>query len=157
MTRRTQTKYIVVHCSATRPSANITAQTVREWHIAKGWEDIGYHFFIQRDGTIESGRHPNDMGAHVAGRNTDSVSLCMAGGLDEQGNSFNNRPDLFTPLQWESAKLLVAVLKRMYPFAAVLGHRDLSPDGNNDGKIVPQEWLKTCPGFDAGFELGTKP
>jgi len=77
------------------------------------------------------------------------VSLCMAGGLDEQGNSFFNRPDLFTPAQWESAKALINVLKRMYPYAQILGHRDLSPDRNHDGKITPDEFLKTCPGFDA--------
>lgn len=154
MTKRTQTRFIVVHCSATKPSHNVTAQTVREWHIAKGWADIGYHFFIQRDGTIEVGRHPDEVGAHVAGHNTDSVSVCLAGGLTEAGSSFDNRVDLFTTMQWTSAKLVVAVLKRMYPFAAVCGHRDLSPDMNHDGKITPPEWLKTCPGFNAQQELG---
>ena len=154
MTRRTQTKYIVIHCSATRPSSNITAQTIREWHIAKGWADIGYHFVVRRDGVIEAGRHPDDIGAHVAGHNTDSIGVCMVGGLDELGNSFDNRPDLFTILQWQSAKFLVSTLRRMYPNAQVLGHRDLSPDLNNDGKIQPQEWLKTCPGFSAGEQLG---
>jgi len=149
MSQRPQTKLIVVHCSATRPGDNLTINTIREWHIARGWGNVGYHFFIRRDGTIESGRHPDDIGAHVAGHNTDSVSLCMAGGLDEQGNSFINRPDLFTTAQWESAKALINVLKRMYPYAQVLGHRDLSPDKNHDGKITPDEYLKTCPGFDA--------
>lgn len=157
MTRRTQTRFIVIHCSATKPSQNITAQTIREWHIAKGWSDIGYHWVIQRDGTIEAGRPVDEIGAHVAGHNTDTVAICMVGGLDEAGQSFNNRPDLFTAAQWASAKALTAVLRRMYPFAAVLGHRDLSPDRNHDGKIQPAEWLKTCPGFDAGFELGSKP
>jgi N-acetylmuramoyl-L-alanine amidase len=154
MSRRTQTKFIVVHCSATRPSQNITAQTVREWHVAKGWSDIGYHFFIRRDGTIEPGRHPDEVGAHVAGHNTDSVAICLAGGLDESGGSFANRPDLFTQDQWKSAELLVSTLRKMYPQASVCGHRDLSPDLNHDGKIQPHEWLKTCPGFDAQHELG---
>ena len=154
MPRRTQTKFIVVHCSATRPSMNLTIDTVREWHIAKGWSDVGYHFFIQRDGTIQSGRHPDDHGAHVAGHNTDTVSVCMAGGLDDEGKPFTNRPDLFTHAQWESAKALIAVLRRMYPHAQVLGHRDLSPDRNHDNKITQEEWIKTCPGFSAGLELG---
>ena len=157
MSKRTQTRFIVVHCSATKPSQNITAQTVREWHIAKGWSDIGYHFFIQRDGTIEAGRHVDEVGAHVAGHNTDTVAFCMAGGLDEAGVAHANRPDLFTPAQWVSAKSLVSVLRKQYPFAAVLGHRDLSPDLNHDGHITPGEWLKLCPCFDASFELGSKP
>lgn len=154
MARRTLTKFIVVHCSATKPSHNITINTVREWHIAKGWGDVGYHFFIRRDGVIEAGRHVDDVGAHVAGHNTDTVSFCMAGGLDEDGNSFLNRPDLFTSLQWDSAKRLMAVLRRMYPAAQIVGHRDLSPDLNNDGKITPNEYLKTCPGFSAAEQLG---
>ena len=154
MPKRTQTKFIVVHCAATKPSSNITINTVREWHIAKGWEDVGYHFFIRRDGVIEAGRHLDDVGSHVAGHNTDTVSFCMAGGLDEEGKGFLNRVDLFTPAQWESAKKLVAVLRAMYPFAQVIGHRDLSPDLNNDGKITPNEYLKTCPGFNATAELG---
>jgi N-acetylmuramoyl-L-alanine amidase len=152
--RRTQTRLIVVHCSATRPGVNVTAQMIREWHIAKGWEDIGYHWVIRRDGTIEAGRHTDDVGAHVAGRNTDTVAICMAGGLDDNGVGVADRPDLFTGAQWASARALIVVLKRMYPFAVVTGHRDLSPDLNADGKIEPQEWLKTCPGFNAAFELG---
>lgn len=154
MPKRIQTRFIVVHCSATKPDQNITINTVREWHLAKGWADVGYHFFIRRDGTIEPGRHPDDIGAHVAGHNSDTVSLCMAGGLDEQGNSFTNRPGLFTPAQWASAEALIKVLRLMYPHAQVLGHRDLSPDTNHDGKITPNEWLKTCPGFSASAELG---
>lgn len=154
MTRRTQTRFIVFHCSATRPSQNVTAQTIREWHVAKGWADIGYHFVIRRDGVVEAGRHPDDVGAHVAGHNTDTIGVCMVGGLDEQGAAFNNRPDLFTQAQWQSAEAIVKVLRKMYPFAAICGHRDLSPDANHDGKIQPAEWLKSCPGFDAQQELG---
>lgn len=154
MTRRTQTNFIVVHCSATKPSQHITIQTVREWHIARGWGDVGYHFFIRRDGVIEAGRHPDQVGAHVSGHNTDTVSICMAGGLDENGKAFLDSPELFTLAQWESARLLVGALKRMYPSARILGHRDLSPDLNHDGKITPNEYLKSCPGFDTEAELG---
>jgi N-acetylmuramoyl-L-alanine amidase len=30
-----------------------------------------------------------------------------------------------------------------------MGHRDTSPDLNKDGKITPNEYIKSCPCFDA--------
>jgi N-acetyl-anhydromuramyl-L-alanine amidase AmpD len=39
--------------------------------------------------------------------------------------------------------------KRKYPNAKVVGHRDLSPDLNGDGKITPNEWVKLCPCFNS--------
>jgi N-acetylmuramoyl-L-alanine amidase len=153
--KRQATKYIVFHCSATKPSMDIGATEIRKWHVEnRGWADIGYHIVIRRDGRIEWGRHFDVAGAHVAGHNAHSVGICMVGGLDEQGNSFASRPDLFTPRQWESAELVAKLLHRAYPGAQIVGHRDLSPDTNKNGVIEPREWLKTCPGFNAGVELG---
>lgn len=54
----------------------------------------------------------------------------------------------FTPAQFAALKQLLKQLKAGYPAAQILGHRDLSPDKNGDGKISPNEWLKTCPCFD---------
>jgi N-acetyl-anhydromuramyl-L-alanine amidase AmpD len=155
MTRRTETRYVVWHCSASRPGADIGVRQIREWHISppRNWSDIGYHLVIRRDGMIEAGRPLEEIGAHVAGHNSDSVGVCLVGGLDEQGASFGNRPDLFTPAQWASVRIVYELLRRMYPHAQHLGHRDLSPDTNGDGKITPGEWLKTCPGFDVLQEI----
>lgn len=153
MVAREQTRAIVYHCSATRPNLDIGAREIREWHIARGWADIGYHIVIRRDGTIEWGRHPAAIGAHVAGHNTDSIGVCLVGGLDDHGVGHAHRPDLFTPAQWHTALDVARVLRAAYPRAQILGHRDLSPDANGDGKIAPTEWLKTCPGFDVKREI----
>jgi N-acetyl-anhydromuramyl-L-alanine amidase AmpD len=152
--KRDKTLYLVFHCSATKGSLDIGVERIREWHISKGWSDIGYHLVIRRDGRIEAGRHLDEVGAHVAGHNLHSIGVCMVGGLDEQGRSAENRPDFFTSQQWESAELVAKLLHRMYPGAQIVGHRDLSPDKNGDGKIAPGEWLKSCPCFDAQNELG---
>jgi len=154
MTARTRTDLIVLHCSATKPSAHIGRQQIEEWHLAKGWAGIGYHFVITRAGDLEVGRPLDQVGAHVAGHNGGSVGICMVGGLDEMGRSFHNAPTQFTPQQWDTAKVLMAFLRKLYPNVRTCGHRDLSPDTNRDGKITPAEWLKTCPGFDAVRELG---
>lgn len=152
--KRERTDLIVWHCSATKPNVHVGAAQIREWHLAKGWADIGYHFVIPRSGDLELGRPLDVIGAHVSGFNSYSVAACMVGGLDEQGRSFHNAPQQYTPQQWETARILNAFLRRLYPNARTTGHRDLSPDKNNDGKITPDEWLKTCPGFDAAREFG---
>lgn len=151
---RQRTDLIVFHCSATKPNQHIGRAQIEEWHVAKGWSGIGYHFVITRAGDLEPGRPIDQIGAHVAGYNAASVGVCMVGGLDEMGRSFHNAPAQFTPQQWETARTLLATLRKLYPNARVVGHRDLSPDLNKDGKITPNEWLKTCPGFDAVAELG---
>lgn len=155
MTRRTSTDLIVVHCSATRPQQDVDANTIREWHMAKGWQDIGYHFVIKRNGLIELGRPLEDVGAHAAGFNSRSVGICLAGGLDHEGNPLTQHPAGFTPPQHDSLALLLKTLRSIYPSATILGHRDLSPDSNHNGKIEPHEWLKTCPGFDAKTLYGS--
>ena len=45
-------KEIIIHCSATREEQQVSVDTIRDWHLAKGWNDIGYHFYIDLDGTI---------------------------------------------------------------------------------------------------------
>lgn len=154
MTIRERTDLIVIHCSATTPSMHIGREWIEEVHLSKGYASIGYHFVITRAGDLQTGRPLDQMGAHVKGHNVHSVGICMVGGLDELGRSFHNAPSQFTPAQWETARVLLAFLRKLYPNARTVGHRDLSPDKNMDGKIDPGEWLKTCPGFDAARELG---
>lgn len=152
--KRTITDLIVLHCSATRPSQHIGAAQITEWHLAKGWTAIGYHFVITRAGDLELGRPVDEVGAHVTGFNGKSVGICMVGGLDQEGRELSNAPQMFTPAQWDTARVLVAYLRKLYPQARVCGHRDLSPDKNQDGKLQPSEWLKSCPGFDAAQQFG---
>jgi N-acetyl-anhydromuramyl-L-alanine amidase AmpD len=154
MAQRQLTDLIVFHCSATRPSQDIGRREIEEWHVAKGWTAIGYHFVIRRDGRLELGRPMLDIGAHVEGFNSHSVGVCMVGGLLEDGSEEPNGTNKFTPQQWATAILVRQFLWLAFPGARVVGHRDLSPDSNHDGKIQPREWLKTCPAFDVASVLG---
>lgn len=142
---RRNTVRIVVHCSATTPKQDIGSETIHTWHTRdRGFAAIGYHFVIRRDGTIEQGRPINAIGAHVQGHNASSLGICLVGGLDA-----NLKPqDNFTAHQYDSLCELLAFLQTHYPNTTVLGHRDLSKDQNNDGKIDPWEWSKSCPCFD---------
>jgi N-acetyl-anhydromuramyl-L-alanine amidase AmpD len=146
MMARHRTDHIVLHCSATRASQPVTAADIRKWHKARGWGDIGYHYVIRRDGTLEKGRHEAAVGAHVGGHNWHTLGICLAGGLNDRTGA---PEDNFTPAQWETLRGLMKALAGRYPRATVLGHRDLSPDRDGDGEVEPHEWLKSCPCFDA--------
>lgn len=157
MTKLAWADFIVIHCSATRPNADIGAREIRQWHMSKGWSDIGYHFVIRRSGLVEVGRPLSEEGAHVRGFNNRSVGVCLVGGLMPDGSAADlTCPlefDSFTGEQVKSAHAVVNLLRKIYPKAEVLGHRDLSPDKDKDGKVEKHEWLKTCPGFDARKEF----
>jgi len=135
MTARKSTKHIVLHCSATRPNMDIGVKDIRRWHQAKGWDDVGYHYVIRRNGRVEKGRAEQDVGAHVARYNASSLGICLVGGVNQ--NDFTKPENNFTAEQWTALRDLLAVLIRKYPDAKVLGHRDF-PGVN-----------KACPCFDA--------
>lgn len=137
-------EYIVIHCSATNPNQDIGAAEIDQWHRAKGWSGIGYHFVICRDGKIELGKPLHRIGAHAYGYNRVSWGLCMVGGVDSK----NKPEDNFTNEQYTSLRNLLNVLSNIEPKAGILGHRDLSPDINGDGVIEKWEWMKDCPCFD---------
>ena len=144
--QRQDTKYLVVHCSASQPTAEIGALEIHKMHLSRGWSGIGYHYVIRRDGSIERGEPHRNRGAHVKGHNYHSVGVCLVGGIAPNGQAENN----FNPEQFGSLAILLNELHSIYPDAQVLGHRDLSPDIDGDGTVERHEWVKECPCFDAG-------
>ena len=137
---------IFIHCTATREGQDIDAATIRGWHRRQGWHDIGYHFVIRLDGTIERGRPEDQVGSHVAGWNTGSIALVYAGGLDSQGKPKDTR----TPAQLRAMAQLCRDLLAAYPGVRLMGHRDVWS--------TPDKWLKDCPCFDvAQWWEGARP
>ncbi len=127
---------IIVHCSATPEGQNVTAADIRRWHTAgNGWSDIGYHFVVGIDGTVEPGRPLAQPGAHCRGHNARSVGICYVGGLAADGRT---PKDTRTPAQRAAMLTLLRELKQQFPAAAIHGHRDFA--------------AKACPSFDATAE-----
>jgi len=129
-------EYIVIHCAATKPSMDVPIERVKKWHLDRGWSDIGYHYYITRDGKINKGRDLSIIGAHVRGYNKNSIGICYEGGINEEGEPEDNR----TPEQKKALLKVVKVLKFVFKNAVVQGHRDF-PNVN-----------KACPSFDAKTE-----
>lgn len=126
---------IVIHASDTFPDMDIGVKEIRQWHKDKGWSDIGYHYVIRRDGTIEVGRRNADgnyvKGAHVLGLNENSLGICMIGGKARPGELQCN----FTRHQWSALEQLWRILSMEWPEANWSGHND-----HDKGK--------QCPTFD---------
>ncbi len=116
---------LVVHCSDTPDDESLRAHDIHAMHLGFGWDGIGYHRVIGRDGICEAGRPEYWRGAHVKGVNDCSLGVCLIGRQD------------FTTEQLDSLAALLKDWQRRYPKARVVGHRDAV------------KTHKTCPNFDA--------
>ena len=126
---------IIVHCAATPPSMDIGADVIRKWHVEdRNWSDIGYHYVVRLDGTIELGRPVSRQGAHTRGYNKESIGICYVGGINEKGAAEDTRTDK----QKQSLRILLEFLKLTFPDSVIHGHRDFAN--------------KACPSFDATEE-----
>jgi len=125
MNEREKTDHIVIHCSDTPDEREVEAKEIKKWHVEeRGWEDIGYHFVIRRNGLIEVGRDFVSQGAHAKPVNKTSLGICLVG-----RSEFDER-------QFESLRDLVQLILRLFPDCKVVGHSDVDPK------------KPKCPNFD---------
>lgn len=115
---RSITKHII-HCSDSEAG---DVNLIRQWHLERGFADVGYHFVVRRDGVIELGRQLNTIGAHCENHNHDSIGTCLIGKAD------------FTPAQFASLKALHTQLTSLYPGLLAYPHNAFNTH-------------KTCPNF----------
>jgi N-acetylmuramoyl-L-alanine amidase len=109
MTNRTETKRIMLHCTAN--SGDVSFEQLYALHVGKnGWSDVGYHFLIRTDGTIQACRDISKVGAGCSGQNHDTIHIAYAGGILSDGSSIDNR----TPQQIESMVWLIRHLATQY-------------------------------------------
>ena len=130
-----QINKIIVHCSATKEGRDFDVEDVRNWHV-KGnkWNDVGYHYVIKLDGTIQKGRDVSIVGSHAYGHNKNSIGICYIGGLDSEGNAKDTR----TKQQKDALRSLYLELFNLYQ-CEIIGHNEVSK--------------KSCPCFNVQTEL----
>ena len=119
-------QYLVVHCADTPDEDQLPALDIHKMHLGFGWDGVGYHRVIRRDGTIEQGRPDFWIGAHVYGHNHESLGVCLIGRSQ------------FTDAQMQALEDLMRDWKAQHPKAEIRGHCDF------------ENTEKTCPNFDAG-------
>lgn len=118
---------IVIHCSDSGDSQDIGRKEIDEWHRARGWHSIGYHWVIRRDGTIEKGRPEHMIGAHVSGHNLDSIGICLVG-----------RKDFTAQLPVLYGMLSGLLTKYGLDYSSIYGHYQLDPKKTCPNINIPQ-------------------
>lgn len=126
---------IIIHCAATPEGRDVKIATIRDWHKLKGWSDIGYHYVIELDGSIQSGRPIEIIGAHTIGQNKGSIGICYVGGMNA---NMEEPKDTRTPAQKESLIKLINKLKAKYSNITIHGHNEYA--------------AKACPSFNVTLE-----
>lgn len=126
---------IIVHCSATAEGKDFTVADIKKWHLARGFSDIGYHYVIYRDGSINKGRDESKIGAHCTGHNSHSIGVCYIGGCASDGKT---PKDTRTAAQKATLVKLLKQLKAKYPRAKIYPHYKFA--------------AKACPSFNAEEE-----
>ena len=74
---------VFVHCSASDNPNHDRVDVVRQWHLEKKWDDIGYHFFVQKNGNLEFGRSLECIPAAQIGHNHATIAICLHGLAEE--------------------------------------------------------------------------
>lgn len=127
---------IIVHCTATEEGKDYTVEWIRKIHKNKGWKDIGYNYVIYRDGSIHEGRDVDIAGAHAKNHNAHSIGVVYIGGCPK-GDTHRNK-DTRTTEQKAALLDILKRLRKLYPTAKILGHKDVNATG--------------CPSFNAKDE-----
>lgn len=124
--------HIVIHCTATPPNTTIESMK-RYWKEVRGWGDTpGYHYVIQRDGTIVQLLDESLNSNGVYQHNSSCINISYIGGIDKDGKPLDNRTDAQKHAMFDK----IVALTEKYKGANVMGHRDF-PSVN-----------KACPSFD---------
>ena len=121
---------IIFHCSATKETQDYPYQKLLKHHLSRGFSDVGYHFYVTKDGVVHECRPLGQVGAHTRGYNKNSIGICYEGGLCENGKPKDTR----TTLQTFSIEKLLTTLFEIFPITKISGHNEYSN--------------KACPCFD---------
>ena len=130
---------IILHCSATREGQHITVDTIRQWHLKRGWRDIGYHYVIYIDGSVHTGRPIEQVGAHTKGQNTGSIGICYVGGVEKDGKT---PKDTLNELQETAMVNLIKALREEYGDMTLHGHNEYAAKACPSFKVYEKfDWL----------------
>lgn len=141
---------LVIHCTDTPDGREVTAADIRSWHCSpepkgRGWKQVGYTDMVHLDGTVER-LVPNNEDAYVDGWEITNGAKGYNGTsrhIVYVGGKRNGHPDdTRTEAQKAALKAYVEDFHRRFPWAEVVGHRDLPGVA------------KACPCFDVRKEYG---
>ena len=94
---------------------------------------VGYHYLVEYDGTVRQAREEDEIGAHDAGENLNSIGICLAGDFTAQ---------LPTDAQSAAVATLVREIRSRWdiPVTRIEPHR-LDDTTECPGAFLPDNWL----------------
>lgn len=124
---------VFIHCSASDKPDHDDIHIIRRWHTnpppgGNGWTDVGYHFFITKQGDIQEGRPIERTPAAQYRYNTGTIAICVSGFRD------------FKSVQFDTLRKLCDAILAELPGVTFHGHCEVS--------------AKECPVFDYKGVLG---
>lgn len=110
-----------------------TASIMEKYHVSLGWEGLGYHYVIHKDGEVWRGRPEHYHGAHTTNYNNKSIGICLAGNFDAT---------FPTKEQENSLAGLIASIKTRYPVEdRIYPHRKFANKTCYGNKLT-NDWAK---------------
>ena len=126
-------KYLVVHHSNS-PMDITTHEKIKQWHLDRGFADIGYHMTIDKYGNMQQGRKDYVTGSHARGINNISIGICILGSF-QKGIEIPKKCQIDSLIEW----LVEKCKKYNIPVENIIGHIDAV-------KINPKSTNTLCPG-----------
>jgi len=141
---------VFIHCSDSDITSHDDWKVIDGWHKERGWEGIGYHYFITKKGELQIGRPLEKIPSAQYGYNTGSIAICVSGSKDFTEKSFVTLRQLCDEIDVEYDKLTFhghcEVDKNktcpVFDYKSVLGLNDkgyLKPSNSKELKPTPQE------------------
>lgn len=156
MPKKSDVKYIMIHCLATdadfminKPVDAVVAE-VRRWHIKqRGWKDIAYAMILHFDGSRGKGRDMNkdgnvwdDVGAGAKGWNHNCIHIALNGGKTSSANDEFSKN--YTEAQDAALRHTIAEIRKWAGWEVpLIGHNEVD--------------AKACPGFQVNRWFNNQP
>lgn len=145
-------KYLILHCTATPPSREVTSADIRRWHTAppseggRGWRQVGYTDMVHLDGRVErlvdnnedAEVDPWEVTNGAAGFNQVSRHVVYVGGVAPDGKT---PQDTRTPAQKEAMEAYMKDFHRRFPGVRIVGHNELAAKACPSFNVP--EWLRS--------------
>ena len=129
--------HIVVHHSAVSHDKNpVQFEAINRFHQRQGWGKIGYHYLIEKDGTLVRGREEDEIGAHTKQKmmNYRSIGICLTGNFDIEEPTYEQCVTLLEIIETLQKQYGIED-KNIYP------HRHYASYKSCWGKLLPNDIL----------------
>ncbi len=128
---------IIWHHSA-NDSSEPQFMQINDWHKDRDFPlssmgfYVGYHYVIEKDGTIKQARKETEIGAHDQGENINSIGICLAGNFNLKVPTLEQEISI--------ARLIKEIRGRHnIPITRIEPHR-YDDDTDCPGKLLKDNW-----------------